>query len=326
MTDSQYFHLRHRAEYHYPEPVAPAYGRLLLVPRAGGGQQVDASLLTIDPTPDREQNRRDFHGNTSTFVQFTEPHCLLRIQVESIVEVTRKPVDTTRLPAVNWEQAAQTVRTVLHPDAIGQAGSFNAAVAVAESRLASPLVHLGEEIRRFAAPSFAPGRGLVDVVAHLGERVAAAIRIRPRSRAGHNGALQALTSGEGTAKDASHLLIAAARSMGLAARYLAGYRWDTDGGDQHAWASVWIPGGGWLHIDPATGEFIDQRYVVLGWGRDAWDVITLRGVTYGATPTSRPQLSITMRPLAADEAAELAIGVRTGAIEAARFVSPGEAW
>lgn len=314
MAESTHFYISHRSDQQYRHPVESAYGRLLLTPRAGGGQRVHAATVLIDPEPDRRQTRRDFHGNTSTFIQLTQPYDRLVIAAESVVELTRRPPAPGSLPRVSWENTAQAVRTVLHPEGVGHAGSLSAALAVAESRLASPLVSPGEELRQYAAPSFQPGRPLVDVAAELAERVAASVRVLPSQRARPDGALLALRTGEGSVNDAAHLLIAAARSMGLAARYLTGYRYDParGAGALHAWASLWVPGGGWVHIDPSRGVFVDLRYVVLGWGRDAWDVLPSRGVAYGAELTGRPVVEVTMRSLSPAEAAETARGVRTG--------------
>ncbi|QGH70732.1 hypothetical protein GCE65_15440 [Pseudactinotalea sp. HY158] len=314
MTEGVFFAITHRADQRYRRPVTSAYGRLLLTPRAGGGQRVHAAAVTIDPEPDRRQVRRDFHGNMSTFIQLTQPYDRLTISAESIVELTRRPPDPASLPRLSWEHTAQAVRTVLDAEGTGHAGSVSAALAVAESRLGSPLVTPSEEFREFAAPSFRPGRPLVDVAGELSMRVAGSVRIVPTARAGPQGASTALREATGTVNDAAHLLLAAARSMGLAARYLTGYRFDqaSGAGELHAWASLWVPGGGWIHVDPSRGGFVDLDYVALGWGRDAWDVLPLRGVAYGSELAGRPEVEVTMRSLSPEEAAELAVGVRTG--------------
>ena len=86
-------------------------------------------------------------------------------------------------------------------------------------------------------------------------------------------------------------MIAALRLHGLPARYASGYletmpppgREKLRGADaSHAWVSAWVPGAGWVEIDPTNDKFIDNRYVILGWGRDYSDVPPLRGVFKGA--------------------------------------------
>src|SRR5699024_6328754 len=141
--------------------------------------RVHAASVAITPEPDRRQSRRDFHGNTSTFIQLTQPYDRLVISAEAVVELTRRPTDPASLPRLSWGNTAQAVRTVLQADGIAHAGSMTAALAVAESRLASPLVSPCEELREYAAASFRPGRPLVDVAADLSARVAASIRVAP---------------------------------------------------------------------------------------------------------------------------------------------------
>jgi transglutaminase-like putative cysteine protease len=50
--------------------------------------------------------------------------------------------------------------------------------------------------------------------------------------------------------------MAAARSQGFAARFVSGYLYgaeEDDGNDLHAWAEVYVPGGGWRGFDPTAG-------------------------------------------------------------------------
>ena len=85
------------------------------------------------------------------------------------------------------------------------------------------------------------------------------------------------------------MLVGAARSRGLAARYVSGYL-ETDpppgrarlvGADAtHAWASVLVPDVGWLDVDPTNDAVPDGRHLTLAWGRDFADVTPLKGVIY----------------------------------------------
>lgn len=311
-----YYHIRHTAHYQYPAEAHSAYGRLTIIPRDGGGQNLFGSHLLMDPWPSRETTRPDYHRNTCTYVQFDQPHTELRIQAESIVRVSRKTPDPQRLPKVSWETAAQAVRTVLTPEGMLHVGNETAALAVAESRLASPLVDLTDELRKFAMNSFAPGRALVDIVLDLAGRLAQSFTITPLVRTTEDGMLRALQTGTGTVKDLAHLFIGSLRSMGLAARYLTGYVFSEGVGRVHSWAALWVPSGGWVHIDPSTGRLVDHRYVVLGWGRDTWDVIPLRGVVFGDTVGIRPDVQVEMEELEPETAEERAIELRTA-------ISPG---
>lgn len=310
MTET-FYHITHSALYAYPAEARSAYGRLTIIPRDGGGQNIFASHLAMNPWPSRETTRPDYHRNTCTYVQFDEPHTELRIRAESIVRVSRKRPEPALLPKASWEEAAAEVRSVLTPDGIKHVGNEATALTIAESRLASPLVDLGDDLRKFAMNSFAPGRPLVDIVLDLAGRLAGSFTLTPLTRTRPDGMTRALQTGRGTVKDLAHLFIGSLRSMGLAARYLTGYVFSDGVGRLHSWVALWVPSGGWVHIDPSTGQLVDHRYVVLGWGRDTWDVIPLRGVVFGDNVGIRPDMQVEMRELQPEQAEALSIELRT---------------
>jgi transglutaminase-like putative cysteine protease len=94
-----------------------------------------------------------------------------------------------------------------------------------------------------------------------------------------------LAQGEGVCQDHAHVLIAAARSADIPARYVSGYlQSGSDGGDHeaaHAWAELHVPGLGWIGFDPANRCCPDARYIRLGSGLDARDAAPIRGISRG---------------------------------------------
>src|SRR5690625_4019333 len=117
MTET-FYHIRHSALYKYPAEARSAYGRLTIIPRDGGGQNVFASHLLMDPWPSREHTLPDYLRNTCTYVQFDQPHTQLQIQAESIVRVTRRSPSVDKNPNVHWDSNTQTVLTALLPDGL----------------------------------------------------------------------------------------------------------------------------------------------------------------------------------------------------------------
>lgn len=84
----------------------------------------------------------------------------------------------------------------------------------------------------------------------------------------------------GVCQDFAHLMLAAARSAGLAARYAAGMA--PGEGETHAWVEVWH-GGAWHAYDPTRGERVAGGYLKLAVGRDAADCPLNRGRFYAWT-------------------------------------------
>jgi transglutaminase-like putative cysteine protease len=71
---------------------------------------------------------------------------------------------------------------------------------------------------------------------------------------------------QGSCRDLAVLFIEVCRAMGLAARFVSGYQegdLEQDNRDLHAWAEVYLPGGGWRGYDPTHGLAVSDRHVAL---------------------------------------------------------------
>ena len=79
-----------------------------------------------------------------------------------------------------------------------------------------------------------------------------------REEAGVQTAKQTLAYGSGSCRDFAFLFMEAVKCLGLATRFVSGYLYaplmSNQVGSTHAWAEVYIPGGGWIGFDPTTGN------------------------------------------------------------------------
>lgn len=312
----RHYRLAHRTTYTYPEVVTSSYGRAVMLPRDGGGQQLHTSALHISPSATITSEHRDFHGNRSSYFMVETEHTVLEVLAESVLTVTRKQASVDRLPMISWSQAAEVTHTLGSPNRMASVAGIggNAVIAVSEATLPSAMVDVSEEVRAFAAPSFGPGVPLAHVVADLCSRINNELTYESGSTTVNTRLPQVLAQRKGVCQDFAHLFIAGMRSMGLAARYVSGYietnpppgRPKLRGVDaSHAWASVWVPGGGWLHVDPTNDQFIDNRYVVLGWGRDYRDVSPLRGIVFTEGRGSTLKVGVDLMELTPEEVEEV---------------------
>jgi transglutaminase-like putative cysteine protease len=56
-----------------------------------------------------------------------------------------------------------------------------------------------------------------------------------------------------------------------------------------------------VQTDPTNDQFVDNRYVVLGWGRDYRDVSPLRGIVFTEGEGSSLTVGVDLVELSADE-------------------------
>ena len=78
---------------------------------------------------------------------------------------------------------------------------------------------------------------------------------------------QTLHSRRGSCRDFAVLMMEAARSLGIAARFVSGYIFTpyssgfTGGGSTHAWMQAYLPGAGWIDFDP-TNSIVGNRNLI----------------------------------------------------------------
>ena len=317
-ADARTYDLVHRTRYTYTEPVTASYGRAVLVPRDLPDQVRHDVAVTIEPAPVDTRLHTDYFGNTSTYFAVATPHTELVVTARSRLTVTRTQADVAALPRATWgdvERAVRpggTIEASLRSDrdarVVLDATDGIGLVALREALLPSRHVVFSAAVRDWAAPSFEPGRPLAELLADLAHRIRTEFAYRSGSTTVSTTQVELLAQKAGVCQDFAHLMIAALRMHGVPARYASGYietrpapgTQKLRGADaSHAWVSVWLPGAGWVEVDPTNDKFIDERYVVLGWGRDYSDVPPLRGVIYTEGTSSRLTVSVDLVPAGA---------------------------
>src|SRR5262249_41703089 len=94
----------------------------------------------------------------------------------------------------------------------------------------------------------------------------------------------------GVCQDYAHVFLAAARHIGIPARYVSGYFLRADGENQqeagHAWAEAYLPDLGWVAFDPANGISTTDAHVRVAIGLDYLGAAPVRGVRFGGAGES----------------------------------------
>lgn len=103
-------------------------------------------------------------------------------------------------------------------------------------------------------------------------------------------AAEAFALHRGVCQDYAHIFLAAARELGIAARYVSGYFLLSEGTvDQeagHAWAEAHVPDLGWVGFDPANGIGVTEAHVRVAVGLDYLDAAPVRGTYRGGAGES----------------------------------------
>ncbi|EPQ75922.1 Protein containing transglutaminase-like domain, putative cysteine protease [Mycobacterium marinum MB2] len=298
--DTKRYRVTHRTEYRYSDIVTSSYGRGFLTPRDSLRQRCVTHQITIDPTPADSSTSRDTYGNISSYFHVTEPHRVLGITSDSIVDVA--PPDSglyTSGPALlPWEAARPS--------------GMQGALAVDFALDLDP-AEITDEVREYAAVSFLPERPLVEALRDLTTRIYNDFTYRSGSTTVSTRVNEVLQAREGVCQDFARLAIACLRANGLAACYVSGYL-ATDpppGKDRmigidatHAWAAVWTPQQPgqfeWMGLDPTNDQLVDERYIVVGRGRDYADVPPVRGIIYTNSEHSVIDVGVDVVPFEGD--------------------------
>jgi transglutaminase-like putative cysteine protease len=289
------YHIKHDAQDHFSEPVVLAHHLLHLRPRDCPWQQVERFGLDIAPQPAGRREGSDGFGNPAVHVEITEPYSELRLASEVVCGVVARPW-AGRSSELVWEQ----VRDLL---AFTGPKATPSPIEAQRYQFESPNVHFKSELASYAGASFLPGRFLLDGCADLMHRIHSDVSYRPGE--GNPSVIAVLEQRRGSHQDLAHLMIGCLRSVGLAARYVAGYlrtdppageRRRTGGDATHSWLAAYVPELGWVEFDPCNDCLADQRHIVLGWGRDFSDISPLRAVIQGGGEHTR-RLAVTVTPL-----------------------------
>lgn len=277
-------HLRvlHRTSFTYAGKAHDSFNEVRLRPVDDHTQLCREFKLHLTPgAVPREYS--DFYNNTVHYFEIIDSHPKLVIEAVSQVDTTpladRAPVP--RVPTDDLKSSPE--REML-----------------AEFYNSSHYVPLEVELWREAQDALAEGRSDVwSDVRRLGEHIYRRFAYRPKTTGVTTRATDVLKLRMGVCQDFAHVHLGLCRSMGIPARYVSGYFFNTTRRPReieasHAWIEAWIPGFGWAAYDPTHARIADDRYIKIAHGRDYSDIRPVNG-TYRGAPTRSLKVDVTVR-------------------------------
>jgi transglutaminase-like putative cysteine protease len=253
----------HLTSYHYDAPASSVIQILRVTPRNHDGQFV--MNWRIDISADcRLEKHEDAFGNITHAFTAEGPFDTLRVLLEGQLE-TR---DTQGIVRGAVERFPPSL--------------FLRDTALTEQNAA---------ILAFAAETKAEtGDNVLKVLHLMLARLHKELQCQSAQSYAMTAAADAFAARRGGSHDFAHIFIAAARSLNIPARYIAGYlRGDGggDGGQSHAWAEAFVPGLGWVAFDAANGICATDAHVRLAVGLDYLGAAPVRGTRYGGGEETR---------------------------------------
>jgi transglutaminase-like putative cysteine protease len=282
--------IKHITTYQYRQPVAFGEHRMMLRPRDSHDQSLIDASLVITPTPASVRRTRDAFGNHLDIARFSARAKVLRF--ESTIRLDHVHAD------IHDRDIAAFART--YPFSYG-AEAMPVLGPFVERRSADPNGRVGRWARTFLRAD--RPTNTLELLIDLTHGIKRTFKHVRRDEKGIQAPLQTLVLGSGSCRDLAMLMIDAARSLGMAARFVSGYLYlpdddegdresgdghggnphgrDTHGGNTHAWAQVYLPGPGWVDFDPSSGIVGNRDLVRVAVVRDPRQAIPLHGTWTG---------------------------------------------
>lgn len=270
----------HRTRYTYAEAVTLADYRLMFRPRDSHDLRLLHTGLVIEPAAIVRWIHDPF-GNSIAIASFA-PEPVSALELVSTIRVEHFGVQP-ELPPIE-EYARKLPFSYLAEEAPDLA-------RYVERHYPDPNAMVSNWTRQFLE---APGDDATDtfaVLVRMCKGIQEQLKYAMRFEVGTQAPAVTLETGGGTCRDYALLMIEAARSLGLAARFITGYLYDpaldkaegmmASTAYPHAWMEVYLPGAGWMEFDPTNGIIGSDRLIRIAVARDPEQAMPIKGAFTG---------------------------------------------
>jgi len=268
---------KHNTAYKFDRPVSLSPHVFRLRPAPHSRTPICGYTLRIYPEKHFLNWQQDPFGNYLARVVFPEKTRELRIEVEVVADMTViNPFDFF------MEEAASEFPFDYEPGLRKELAPY---FEVAEE---------GERLTQWLKGVDRTPCNTVDFLVALNQRVQESVNYSIRMEPGIQTCEETLGRAIGSCRDSAWLLVQILRHLGLAARFVSGYLVqltadeksldgpsgpEADFTDLHAWTEVYIPGAGWIGLDPTSGLFAGEGHIPLACTPDPASAAPVTGAT-----------------------------------------------
>ncbi|CAM4420692.1 transglutaminase family protein [Zobellia nedashkovskayae] len=279
------FNITHITKYEYNAPVSYCHNIATLRPRESNGQQLLSYKIDVVPEPAEISERVDFFGNYLTRFSIQTQHTVLKVITQS--KVLR---DYTQQHESFFSDSCKGVTL---NDALNALNSNDPEIIEAKQYILESIFirKTDQAIKDYAELSFNGNRSVFEAAYELMQRIYTDFDFDSGFTTISTPIDEVMREKKGVCQDFAQIAIACIRSIGLPARYISGYietlppegKEKLVGSDaSHAWFAIYIPTFGWVDFDPTNNQIPLNQHIVVGWGRDYYDVPPLKGVVFGS--------------------------------------------
>ncbi|MGQ0511891.1 MAG: transglutaminase family protein [Betaproteobacteria bacterium] len=269
--------LNHVTHYRYDRPVALGPQVVRLRPAPHARTPILAYSQRVTPAQHFVNWQQDPQSNWLARLVFPEPVQELRIEIDLVAELSViNPFDFF------LEPVAEKI-----PFKYDEAQLHELAPYLVRGALTPRFKRYFDAIPKTPTPT-------VDFLVALNLRLSQDIRYLIRLEPGVQTPEETLALASGSCRDSGWLLVQLLRHLGIAARFVSGYLiqlkpdvksldgpsgTDVDFTDLHAWCEAYLPGAGWVGLDPTSGLFAGEGHIPLACSPEPGNAAPITGMT-----------------------------------------------